>query len=79
MARLWTLDYFLNGGEYIIHDVDYFPKNGIFGKCIGSLDFDFSDKFNKWKVYYPDNPWPGSTGPPTLVGTNKSGFEIDEL
>ena len=80
MARLWTLDYFLNGGEYIIiHDVDYFPKNNIFGKCISSFDFDFSDKFNKWKLYYPDQPWPGPTGPPTLVGTNKSGFEVDEL
>lgn len=78
-ARLWTMEYFLDSAEYlIIHDIDYFPKHEMFGRYISSFDFDFSDKFNKWKVYYPDQPWPGPTGPPTLVGTNKDELEIDD-
>ena len=77
-ARCGTMEYFLNTAEYlIIHDVDYFPRHDFFGKMISSFDFDFSDKFQKWQVYYPDQPWPGPTGPPTLVGTNKEGCEID--
>jgi len=70
-ARVTTMNHFLNSAKYIIiHDVDYFPRNGIFGKCISQFEFDFSDKFNKWKLYYPSTPWPCSTGPPTLVGSN---------
>lgn len=79
-ARYWTMDYFLDTAEYIIiHDIDYFPKHDIFGKIVSAFNFDFSDKFKMWKVYYPPQPWPGPTGPPTLVGTNKDGLEIDEL
>ena len=81
-ARIWTMDYFKDSADYIIiHDVDYFPKNGLFGKinikCLTEdPEFDFSDKFQKWHVYYPEKPYPYITGPPTLVGTNKDA-EID--
>lgn len=79
-ARHWTMDYFLDTAEYIIiHDIDYFPKHELFGKMISSFNFDFSDKFKKWSVYYPPQPWPGPTGPPTLVGTNIDNLEIDEF
>lgn len=83
-ARVWTLDHFLETADYIlIHDVDYFPTNNIFGKInMQNSDkipeFDFNDKFQKWKVYYPDEPWPSSTGPPTLVGSNKINTVIDQ-
>lgn len=83
-ARIWTMNYFSKTAEYIIiHDVDYFPKSRLFGKIVPSIieikdninlepNFDFSDVFHNWKLYYPKKPWPCSTGPPTLVGTNKN-------
>ena len=75
-ARKWTLDHFKDTAEYvIIHDVDYFPTNGIFGKCITKFKFDFSDCFKNYKTYYPLEPWFYFTGIPTLVGTN-TGKEI---
>lgn len=58
----------------IIHDVDYFPERGVFGKKLGSENFDFSAEFKKWKLYYPEKPYPAPTGPPTLIGTNKDEF-----
>jgi hypothetical protein len=89
-ARIWTMDYFLDTADYIlVHDVDYFPKSGLFGKVLPTLieikkninlepTFDFSDKFKNWKLYYPKQPWPSKTGPPTLVGTNKE-LEIFDI
>ena len=80
-ARKLTMDYFNKHklGEYIIiHDTDYFPVNGLFGKVISEFEFDFSDCFKKFQVYYPPVlPWPASTGPPTLVGTNCHDLEVD--
>ncbi len=66
----------------IVHDCDYFPMHGIFGTTIKLTQlgfdipgvFDYSDVFENFKVYYPLPPWPGSTGPPTLLGSN---FETD--
>jgi hypothetical protein len=73
IARQWTMDYFKDTADYvIIHDVDYFPNNNLFGKVVSEFEFDFSDFFNSYRVYYPDIPWPASSGPPTLVGTNKN-------
>lgn len=79
-ARKWTLDHFKNDAEYVlIHDVDYFPKHNIFGKVITQYDFDFSDCFENWKLYYPETPWPSNTGPPTLVGSNVVSSTIDKI
>ena len=77
-SRIQAYNHFKNSAEYIlIHDVDYFPNNNIFGKKISNDNFDFSDIFTKWALYYPEKPWPSISGPPTLVGTNtnKSIFE----
>jgi hypothetical protein len=72
IARKWTLDYFKDSADYIIlHDADYFPTNNLFGTVISDFEFDFSDVFKSYMTYYPDIPWPLTTGPPTLVGTNK--------
>jgi hypothetical protein len=70
-ARTLSLYAFRNISDYvIIHDVDYFPKNNIFGKYISEFDFNFDTEFKNWALYYPNKPWPYVTGPPTLVGTN---------
>jgi hypothetical protein len=83
IARKWTLDHFRNStAKYIlIHDVDYFPVNGVFGRRLGEFSFDFSDYFKHYNVYYPEKPWPYKTGPPTLVGTNTDQplFEESEI
>jgi hypothetical protein len=80
MARKWTMDYFKNSSAkyVIIHDVDYFPVNGIFGKRLGEFTFDFSEQFKDYNVYYPEKPWPYKTGPPTLVGTNNNQVLFEE-
>lgn len=75
-SRQLAMKYFENRSDYvIIHDADYFPVHGCFGKVLGPHSFDFSDiaRHGKWKMYYPATPWPSSTGPPTLVYT-KSDF-----
>jgi len=79
-ARQWTMEHFRETAEYVIvHDVDYFPRNNMFGTLISQFDFDFSDKFKKWKVYYPEHPWPGPTGPPTLVGSNSEKVNVYKI
>lgn len=78
MARYITLQLFKDKTEYIIvHDCDYFPHTGIFGKELRDIDrknsipgiYDFSDVIKYFKVYFPPLPWAGETGPPTLVGS----------
>jgi hypothetical protein len=60
----------------IVHDVDYFPMRGIFGTVIKPIKknrkgkFDFHDVFKTFCVYFPNQPWPAPTGPPTLLGSN---------
>jgi hypothetical protein len=79
LARYESIKRVKNLVRYVIlHDCDYFPGQGIFGKIIRPIDkrnsipgvFDFSDVFQHAKVYFPVKPWPGQTGPPTLVGSN---------
>ena len=36
--------------------------------------YDFGDLFRYFRVYFPANPWPAVTGPPTLLGSD---FESD--
>lgn len=78
LARYETIQKFKNLSQYVVlHDCNYFPEKGICGKVIHPLDrkahkegvFDFSDIFPFFQVYYPKHPWPGDTGPPTLVGS----------
>ncbi len=77
-ARCKVLDVYKNVADIVIvHDADYFPKHGMFGKTTDVPHvFDFSDVFLKWELYMPDLPWPSDTGPPTLVGTNNPDIEI---
>ncbi|MEN9654525.1 MAG: hypothetical protein RL235_637 [Chlamydiota bacterium] len=62
----------------IVHDVDYFARNHIFGSTIRPIQnrtpgiFDFSDLFRSFQVYFPHSPWPGDTGPPTLIASNRT-------
>jgi len=77
-SRVMALKLFKDISDYIIiHDVDYFVTNNIFG-TMKNDELDYSDVFKKWRVYYPPKPWPYFTGPPTLVGT-MGDFEIDRL
>lgn len=77
LARYETLKKMKQKARFvIIHDVDYFPMKNIFGKVIKPIsqmtegEFDFHDVFIYYKVFFPDKPWPGFTGPPTLIGSN---------
>ncbi|MFZ4100216.1 MAG: hypothetical protein ACOYKZ_07835 [Chlamydiia bacterium] len=88
LARFETLKRFAAHSDYVVlHDCDYFPVHGIFGRTIKPTVnkqpgvFDFSDVFRVSQVFFPPAPWPGETGPPTLVGSNlKSQLpEIDPL
>jgi hypothetical protein len=80
-ARRLTMEYFKNiAGYVLIHDVDYFNNNNIFGtfKIIKDQElpeYDYADISNNWKLYYPEKPWPSPTGPPLLVFSN-TGKEI---
>lgn len=82
ISRQWTVEHFKDTAEYIIvHDVDYFPKNSMFGKMVSEFDLDFSDISSNFKIYYPNKPFPYITGPPTLVfsNTGKTIYEEDEI
>lgn len=77
LGRYETLKIMKNRARFVIvHDVDYFPGNGIFGKVIKPIKkgiegkFDFSDVFSTFRVYFPNPPWPSDSGPPTLIGSN---------
>jgi len=64
----------------ILHDCDYFATREFesFGKTITPIDaknsipgiYDFSNTFKYFKVFFPSKPWPGASGPPTLLGSN---------
>jgi len=77
LARYETLKRMKDRARFVVvHDVDYFPMNGVFGKVIKPIvdrnkgQFDFSDVFSTFQVYFPNQPWPADTGPPTLLGSN---------
>lgn len=77
LGRVETIKHMKDKAKFIIlHDCDYFPTNGIFGKTIRPIVnnrpgvFDFSDIFTYSKVYFPLRPWPVWTGPPTLLGSD---------
>lgn len=77
LARHETLKRMKDRARFVIvHDVDYFPRNRIFGTQIRQIkdrtegEYDFCDVFSTFQVYFPNHPWPANTGPPTLVGSN---------
>ena len=79
-ARLMSMKHFQYSDSYIIiHDVDYFPRNKLFGHMISLFEFDFSSDFSKSRVYYPKGNWPSPTGPPTLVATNSSSKHLLDI
>jgi len=62
---------------FILHDCDYFATVGMFGRTIRPIipfqdpgERTYGDVFKFWREYFPDKPWPGETGPPTLVGSD---------
>lgn len=65
----------------ILHDCDGFACEPL-GETIQPIDgarsmpgiYDFSKAFRYFKLYWPLKPWPGQSGPPTLLGSN---FESD--
>lgn len=84
-SRFESLKIFANRVKYImIHDSDYFPKSGTFGKLITPAIPDvspqiveYSDVFKSWKEYYPNAPWAAESGPPTLLGSNLINIDLD--
>jgi hypothetical protein len=77
LARYETLKKMKDKARFVvIHDAEHYPMNNIFGKVIRPIvnnqpgEFDFSDVFSAFQVFFPNQPWPGSYGPPTLIGSN---------
>lgn len=77
-ARTETILRLKNHARYIIlHDCDMYVS-GELGQQIKPMDrqnqipgiYDFSQTFLTFKVYFPPKPWAGSSGPPTLLGSN---------
>ena len=82
-SRTLAMNLFKNKSQYImIHDVDYFNNNNIFGTLkinnTGIPDYFYDDISNNWFLYYPEDPWPSPTGPPTLVFSN-TGYPIYKI
>ena len=85
LSRYETIKRLKDKIRYIIlHDCDYFPEFGVFGKIIRLTNrpknipgiYDFSEVFQYFTLYWPPRRWPGPTGPPTLVASN---FDADFL
>ena len=84
LSRKCCFDYYLNKAKIIIiHDFDYFPINNIIGTVINKEIKYYNGKYQQkttcnldgivknYKLFYPpDEYFPGSTGPPTLVCSN---------
>lgn len=68
----------------VIHDADYFPRHGLFGREHEPLNGasqrgrrDYGDVFMSWQEFFPLEPWPYPlTGPPTLLGSNRTRCEL---
>ncbi len=71
-------------GYLVLHDSDYFPLFKVFGTVLEETvpskkegRRDYSDIFRYFREYYPPMPWPGPTGPPTLVGSNLNNCDLN--
>lgn len=74
LARIMAIRLLKDSCDYmVVHDFDWYVTQGMFGKQIGELtqdnapEYDLSDEFEHWRCFFPEVPWPGVTGPPTLV------------
>ena len=78
-ARLQTIEALKNKVDYLIlHDCDYYPTAGVAGRVIRHRsaddpigERDYAEIFRYWREYHPLAPWPGPTGPPTLLGSER--------
>ena len=69
----------------VLHDCDYFPEHGIFGKNVRGLNGaqdrglrTYDDTFRYYKEFFPPEPWPyARTGPPTLLASNFESCDWD--
>lgn len=77
-ARTETINRIKDKVKFIIlHDCDCYASNYL-GVCLKPIDakneipgiYDFSKTFSHFKVFFPLHPWPGASGPPTLLGSN---------
>ncbi len=79
-ARLETINRIKEKVRFIIlHDCDCFATDlfplGVTLRPADSSNqipgvFDFSKTFRNFKVFFPLRPWPGGSGPPTLLGSS---------
>lgn len=76
-SRVLAMNCFKDISQYImVHDVDYFNNNNIFGTSEPNEDpnelptYKYDDISNNWALYYPKKPYPYITGPPTLTFSN---------
>jgi len=84
-ARHLSIRLFGDSTQYLVlHDCDYFPENGVFGKCIRPIvnesdpgERDYGQHFQFWRELFPPAPWKCRTGPPTLLASNS--LPVDEL
>ncbi len=83
-GRVATMKKMKGKSKYIIlHDCNYFPMHNIFGKVIKLAingdpgEFDFSDIYKYFKVYFPALPWPGEYGPGTLLASDTESYLPD--
>jgi hypothetical protein len=75
-SRTMALDLFIKSkAVFLVHDVDYFPHNGIWGRELQSLQNQTErgrriySEFSFWAEFFP-NQHIIDTGPPTLIASN---------
>jgi hypothetical protein len=84
-ARVDTVRRLRDTAEYVVlHDCDYLPEAGLLGTSIRPLrgpddvgERDWSDAFSSWREFFPLEPWPAPTGPPTLLASNLRDCDIE--
>ena len=77
-ARKKSIELLGDNTRYVVlHDCDYFPEQGGWGKCITPIrsesdigERDYSELLPHWKEFFPPSPWHCKTGPPTLLGSH---------
>jgi len=52
----------------VLHDCDLYTRREL---------LNFEELFRSFKVFLPPKPWPGKTGPPTLLASNFEDCDLD--